>query len=54
MSNTSRSPYPENYWQCLKNIGHYGTDDFEYLVRSEADLEEAKILIKKAFDETGS
>lgn len=43
---------PENA-RDVSNIGHYGTGDFEYLVRSEADLEEAKILIKKAYDETG-
>lgn len=43
---------PENA-RDVSNIGHYGTGDFEYVVKSESDLQEAKSLIKKAYDETG-
>ncbi|MBK9038026.1 MAG: hypothetical protein IPL83_02505 [Bdellovibrionales bacterium] len=46
------SPMPENA-RDVSEIGHYGTGNFEYIIRSETDLEEAKKFIRQAFDEVG-
>lgn len=43
---------PENA-RDVSEIGHYGTGNFEYLVKSESDLDEAKSLIKRAYEEVG-
>ncbi len=45
-------PLPENA-RDVSNIGHYGTGNFEYIIRSDSDLEEAKKFIRQAFDEVG-
>lgn len=46
------SPLPENA-RDVSEIGHYGTGNFEYIVRSDSDLDEAKKFIRQAFDEVG-
>ena len=46
------SPLPENA-RDVSEIGHDGTGNSEYSVRSESDLLEAKNLIRQAFDEVG-
>lgn len=38
----------------VTNIGHYGTGDLEVRVESEDDIELAKKLIEKAYDNSGS
>lgn len=38
----------------VSNIGHYGTGDLEVRVESEDDIELAKELIEKAYDNSGS
>lgn len=43
---------PENA-RDVSRIGHYGTGNFELVIDSEDQLEQAKILIKQAFDEVG-
>lgn len=45
-------PLPENV-RDVTDIGHYGTGNFEYVIRSNDDLEEAKKFIRRAFDEVG-
>ena len=37
----------------VTNIGHFGTGDLEYTIRTEADVDEALKLVKKAFEEIG-
>ena len=46
------SPMPVNA-RDVTNIGHYGTGNFEYVIRSTDDLEEAKRFIRLAFEEVG-
>lgn len=43
---------PENA-RDVSNIGHYGTGNFELVINSSADLEDAKKFVKQAFDEVG-
>lgn len=35
----------------VTNIGHWGTGDVELIVRNEHDLDKAKLLIEKAWQE---
>ncbi len=45
-------PLPTNA-RDVRNIGHYGTGDFEYVIKNEDDFEKAKDYILKAFDNIG-
>ena len=51
---------PENFdldsqiLRDVSNIGHYGTGDLEVRVESKDDIELAKQLIEKAYDNSGS
>ena len=40
----------EGFTRDVSNIGHHGTGDLEIRVRTEEDLEEAKILIQKSYE----
>ena len=44
------SPMPENA-RDVTEIGHYGTGNLEYVIMSQADLDEAKKFIRMAFYE---
>ena len=35
----------------MENIGHYGTGDLEIRIRTDADLQKAKPLIAKSYEE---
>jgi predicted transport protein len=35
----------------MENKGHYGTGDLEIRIRTDADLERAKPLITKSYEE---
>ncbi len=37
----------------VRNIGHYGTGNFEYVIRNEGDLEKAKEFILMAYNNIG-
>lgn len=37
----------------VRNIGHYGTGDFEYIIKNEGDLEKAKDFILLAYNNIG-
>lgn len=41
----------EGFTRDLRNIGHWGTGDLEISVRNDADLERAKDLIVKSYEE---
>lgn len=41
----------EGFTRDTRGIGHYGTGDLEISIRSEADLEKAKLLINRAYEE---
>lgn len=45
-------PLPSNA-RDVSDIGHWGTGDFELIIKSENELEQAKALIKKAFERIG-
>ena len=45
-------PFPEGA-RDMTNIGHYGTGDLEYSVKTDADLKEAERLIRMAFEHVG-
>lgn len=35
----------------MRNIGHYGTGDLEVAIKTEEDLQKAKVLIERAYNE---
>ncbi len=41
----------EGFTRDTRGIGHYGTGDLEISIRSEEDLEKAKLLINRAYEE---
>lgn len=41
----------EGFTRDVRNIGHFGTGDLEITIRSDADLERAKPLIVKSYEE---
>jgi predicted transport protein len=41
----------EEFTRDMENIGHYGTGDLEIRIRTDADLEKAKPLITKSYEE---
>jgi predicted transport protein len=41
----------EGFTRNVKNIGHWGTGDLEVIVRSQSDLEKAKGLIERCYQE---
>ena len=48
----SFKPLPA-YTRDVSQIGHFGTGDLEFTLASEEALEEAKALIREAFEEIG-
>jgi len=44
-------PMIEGFTRDVTNIGHYGTGDLEIIVKSNADFERAKDLIRKSYEE---
>lgn len=49
---TSFDALPQNA-RDVTNIGHFGTGNLEYTLRSETDLEGAMEWVRKAFEEIG-
>ncbi len=45
-------PFPKNA-RNVKNIGHYGTGDFEYELKEMDDLKEVQDLINKSYENIG-
>ncbi|MDI8799874.1 BcsE family c-di-GMP-binding protein, partial [Salmonella enterica subsp. enterica serovar Montevideo] len=43
--------HEEGFSRDVTNIGHWGTGDVELIVRNEHDLDKAKLLIEKAWQE---
>ncbi|MFU0886925.1 DUF5655 domain-containing protein [Kluyvera sichuanensis] len=41
----------EGFSRDVTNIGHWGTGDVELIVRNEHDLDKAKLLVEKAYQE---
>lgn len=41
----------EGFTRNVKGIGHYGTGDLEVIIKTSSDLEKAKALINKSYDE---
>jgi predicted transport protein len=46
------TPWNEDAMRNVREIGHYGTGDTEYSLRTSAQLDEAKALIKQAYEKT--
>lgn len=44
-------PLEEGFTRDVRNIGHWGTGDLEISIRSDSDLERAKALIVKRYEE---
>lgn len=44
-------PLIKGFTRDVTNIGHYGTGDLEVIVKNNADLERAKELIRKSYEE---
>ena len=40
----------KDFTRDVRDIGHFGTGDLEITIRSEEDLEKAKYLIQKSYD----
>jgi predicted transport protein len=45
------TPLALEFTRDVENIGHYGTGDLEIRIRTDADLEKAKPLIAKSYEE---
>ena len=41
----------EGFTRNMKNIGHYGTGDVEVQIKSKEDLDRAKELLQRAYNE---
>ena len=42
--------HAENFSRDVTNIGHHGTGDLEILLRSMADFEKARPLLRRAYE----
>lgn len=49
--NPQHIQFEEGFSRDVTNIGHWGTGDVELLVRNEYDLDKAKLLVEKAYQE---
>jgi predicted type IV restriction endonuclease/predicted transport protein len=49
---TATTPWNDDVMRDVRGIGHYGMGDTEYSFRTSAQLEEAKALIKQAYEKT--
>lgn len=49
--NPQHVQFEEGFSRDVTNIGHWGTGDVELLVRNEHDLDKAKLLVEKAYQE---
>jgi predicted transport protein len=47
---TQMQPWNQDFMRDVRNIGHYGMGDTEYVLRKPEQLDEAKSLVKKAYD----
>lgn len=43
--------FEEGFSRDVTNIGHWGTGDVELIIRNEYDLDKAKLLVEKAYQE---
>jgi predicted transport protein len=41
----------EDFSRDVRTIGHWGTGDLELSLRTQADLEKAKVLIERSYQE---
>ncbi|NNU43588.1 DUF5655 domain-containing protein [Ramlibacter montanisoli] len=49
-----KEPGPPGISRDMRDIGHFGTGDLEVTVKSDADLEQLKPYIQKAYDQVGA
>ncbi len=44
------TPLEDGFSRDVRNVGHYGTGDFEVTIRTQEDLERAKPLLQKSYE----
>jgi predicted transport protein len=49
---TATTPWNEKAMRDVREIGHYGMGDTEYALRTSAQIDEAKALVKEAYERT--
>ena len=45
-------PLEDNFTRDVRTIGHWGTGDLELTLRTDADLEKAKPLLLRSYEQS--